>query len=69
MPGALLSFGIGVVMGALLGVVVLARGRRDGECVALTKLPLGSFLGVAGLFVALFGEGIIGWYRGLLGVG
>jgi leader peptidase (prepilin peptidase)/N-methyltransferase len=37
-----------------------------GKAGALTELPLGSFLGVAGLVVAVFGPGIIFWYRGLL---
>jgi hypothetical protein len=37
-----------------------------GKAGALTKLPLGSFLGVAGLVVAVVGNAVIGWYRGLL---
>jgi hypothetical protein len=31
-----------------------------------SRLPLGSFLGVGGLFAALFGDRVIGWYAGLL---
>ncbi len=41
-----------------------ARARR----MAATRLPLGSFLGVGGLLAALFGDGVIAWYRGLLRV-
>lgn len=62
LPGALLSFGIGVMLGALVGVVVLIRGRRDGESVALTKLPLGTFLCIGGIISALWGESMIGAY-------
>ena len=62
LPGALLSFGIGVMLGAMVGVVVLIRGRRDGESVALTKLPLGTFLCIGGIVSSLWGQQIIGAY-------
>jgi hypothetical protein len=32
----------------------------------MTRLPLGSFLGVGGLAAAMFGDRVIGWYSGLL---
>jgi len=62
LPGALLSFGIGVVLGAVVGVVVLVRGRRDLESAGLTKLPLGTFLCIGGIVSALWGERIITAY-------
>jgi leader peptidase (prepilin peptidase)/N-methyltransferase len=59
---ALLTLFVGVMLASAWGVGLLARGRAS----AATRLPLGSFLGVGGLFAALFGEQLIGWYRGLL---
>lgn len=59
---ALLTLFLGTMLAAGYGLVLMARGRAGG----MTKLPLGSFLGIAGLFTALFGDGVIGWYRGLL---
>jgi len=56
---------LGTMLASAYGIALMARGKAHG----LTKLPLGSFLGVAGLFVALFGDGIIWWYRGLVGLG
>ena len=62
---AILTLFFGTMLAAGYGLVQVLRGRAG----ALTKLPLGSFLGVAGLFVALRGEAILEWYRGLLGLG
>ncbi len=62
---AVLTLFLGTMLASVYGIVLMARGRAHG----LTRLPLGSFLGVAGLFVALFGEQIIWWYRGLLNLG
>jgi len=62
---AVLTLFLGTLLASVYGIALMARGKAHG----LTKLPLGSFLGVAGLFVALFGERIIWWYRGLLGLG
>ena len=62
---AVLTLFLGTMLAAVYGIGLMARGKAHG----LTKLPLGSFLGVAGLFVALFGGGILYWYRGLLGLG
>ena len=62
---AVLTLFLGTMLASVYGIVLMARGKAHG----LTRLPLGSFLGVAGLFVALFGERIIWWYRGLLGLG
>ncbi len=61
---AVLTLFLGTMLAAVYGIALMIRGKAHG----LTKLPLGSFLGVAGLFVALFGAGMIEWYRGLLGL-
>ena len=58
---AMLTLLLGTMLASAYGVVLMVRGRAHG----LTRLPLGSFLGIAGLFTALFGDRIIWWYRGL----
>lgn len=63
LPGALLSFAIGVVLGAVVGVAVLAMQKtRNAESPALTKLPLGAFLSVGGILSALWGRQILSAY-------
>ena len=59
---AVLTLFVGVVLAAGYGSWLLVRGRGS----AATRLPFGSFLGVAGLFAAVWGDRVIGWYRGLL---
>jgi len=59
---AMLALFVGVVLCAVYAVVLLARGRADGQ----TRLPLGSFLSIGGLLAALFGDPLIEWYRSLL---
>ena len=59
---AMLSLFVGVILCSLYAVTLLARKRATG----LTRLPLGSFLCIGGLFAALFGIPIIEWYRSLL---
>jgi len=59
---AMLALFVGVVVCAVYAVVLLARGRADGQ----TRLPLGSFLSIGGLLAALFGDRLIDWYRSLL---
>jgi leader peptidase (prepilin peptidase)/N-methyltransferase len=60
-PSVLTLF-IGVLLASLYGIWLMVRGRAG----ALTRLPLGSFLGAGGLVAAVFGPAILGWYRGLL---
>lgn len=60
-PAVLAGF-VGVVLCAMYAVVQLVRKKADGQ----TRLPLGSFLSVGGLIAALFGPGIVEWYRSLL---
>ncbi len=60
---AVLTLFFGVMLATVWALVLIVRGKAG----ATTRLPLGSFLGVGGLLTALFGSGIIAWYRGLLG--
>jgi leader peptidase (prepilin peptidase) / N-methyltransferase len=61
LPGALLAFGLGVVLGAAVALALLAlpapRANQNGW--ALRKLPLGTFLCVGGIMSSLWGEQII----------
>ena len=59
---ALLTLFFGVALASAWALWLMVRGRAG----ALTRLPLGSFLGAAGLVVAVVGNSIIFWYRGLL---
>lgn len=65
LSGALLSFALGVVLGALFAVVLLAASsvRRHPEGWALTKLPLGTFLCIGGMVSLLCSERILDAYR------
>ena len=64
LPGALLAFAIGVVLGAAVGVVILLKAKTgDGAPMSgLTKLPLGTFLCIGGIVSALWGSQILGAY-------
>lgn len=59
---AFLSFFFGMIACALFAVYLLTRGRAD----AATRLPLGSFLCVAGLLNSLLGTAFLIWYKSLL---
>ena len=60
--GTLLALFVGVMAAAVYGVVLLAWKKAGRE----TKLPFGSFLAAGGLFAALWGPVVVGWYVGLL---
>jgi leader peptidase (prepilin peptidase) / N-methyltransferase len=71
LSGALLSFFIGVVLGAVVALVVLAlpsKNMNAGEDNAaapgwsLRKLPLGTFLSIGGIVSALWGQPILAAY-------
>jgi leader peptidase (prepilin peptidase) / N-methyltransferase len=64
LPGALLSFAIGVVLGAVAAfvVLVLPSMRKNAESWSLTKLPLGTFLCMGGIVSSFWGEPIIHAY-------
>ncbi len=59
---AMLAMFVGVMLGTVYAVWLLARGRAG----AGTRLPFGSFLGVGGLVAGVFGPGILRWYGCLL---
>ena len=60
---AVFALFVGVLLASGYGTGLMVRGRAHG----LTKLPLGSFLGVGGMVAAVWGERVVDWYRGLLG--
>ena len=64
LEGALLSFVIGVVLGAVvaIGLLLAPSVRNDQKRWAQTKLPLGTFLCVGGIVSTLWGEPIIHAY-------
>jgi leader peptidase (prepilin peptidase)/N-methyltransferase len=64
LPGALLAFGLGVVLGAGVALVLLATPQtpRQSTHWALTKLPMGTFLCVGGIISNLWGEPMIAAY-------
>jgi leader peptidase (prepilin peptidase) / N-methyltransferase len=64
LPGALLSFGIGVTLGAAVAIVVLARASRQSaeESAAQMRLPLGTFLCIGGIISNLWGQPILAAY-------
>lgn len=65
LEGALLAFGIGVVLGAIVAVIALAlpaSGSGDQQAWALRKMPLGTFLSIGGIVSALWGQPLIAAY-------
>jgi leader peptidase (prepilin peptidase)/N-methyltransferase len=58
----LLAVFIASVAGTLVGLGLIALRRANGKY----ALPLGTFLGLAGIVVAFVGEPVTAWYRGLL---
>lgn len=64
LSGALLAFGIGVVLGAVAGLALLffPSARAGDETWAATKLPLGTFLCIGGIISTLWGGPIVEAY-------
>jgi leader peptidase (prepilin peptidase)/N-methyltransferase len=64
LPGALLAFAIGVMLGALTALVLLAipKAKTLSESWSATKLPLGTFLCIGGIVSSLWGQPIIAAY-------
>jgi leader peptidase (prepilin peptidase)/N-methyltransferase len=64
LPGALLAFGLGVVLGSIAALVllVLPSSRKSTEGWAHIKLPLGTFLCVGGIVSSLWGQRMIDAY-------
>jgi leader peptidase (prepilin peptidase)/N-methyltransferase len=65
LPGALLAFGLGVVLGALvaLALLVVPSAKLDASAWGLKKLPLGTFLCIGGIVSSLWGQPIIAAYQ------
>ena len=59
----LLTLMLGSIAGALIGLIYIRVTKQDA---ASYQLPFGTFLGFAGIFVALAGGRVIRWYAGLL---
>ena len=59
----LLTIMLGSVLGALIGLAYIKMAGKDYRY----PLPFGSFLGVAAIGVALWGEQLLSWYLGITG--
>ena len=64
LPGALLAFAIGVVLGAAIALVLLINpaARTNPQSWATSKLPIGTFLCVGGIVSSLWGQPILAAY-------
>jgi len=64
LTGALLSFALGVVLGALFAVGLLATSmRKPPDGWAMQKIPLGTFICLGGIVSVVWGERILSVYR------
>jgi leader peptidase (prepilin peptidase) / N-methyltransferase len=70
LSGALLSFAIGILLGSMFALIVLAvpAARLESDTWLLSKLPLGTFLCIGGIISALWGQPIIAAYLRLVGL-
>jgi leader peptidase (prepilin peptidase)/N-methyltransferase len=59
----LLTVLLASVTGTVVGLLAIALRGRDLRY----ALPLGTFLGAAGVLVVFLGDALLGWYRGLFG--
>ncbi len=59
---AILTLFLGTLFATLYALPLVVRRRAN----LLTRLPFGSFLGLAGLISALFGQSLVTWYTNLL---
>jgi leader peptidase (prepilin peptidase)/N-methyltransferase len=64
LPGALVAFVLGIVLGALTAVALLAipAARKQSASWSMSKLPLGTFLCVGGVVSSLWGQQILAAY-------
>ena len=60
---ALLTLVVGSIAGSVIGLIYIYATKKDASSY---ELPFGSFLGFAGILVALTGAPVIHWYWGLL---
>ena len=58
----ILTLFLGTLFATVYALPLVLRGKAN----ALTKLPFGSFLGLAGLAAALFAQPVLDWYANLL---
>ena len=62
LPGALLAFFIGIVLGAVMAIGMLAIPKENDEAWGARKLPLGTFLCIGGIVSSLWGRHILNAY-------
>lgn len=64
LPGALVAFGFGTVIGAVvaLGLLVVVRDEAKTASWATTALPMGTFLCIGGIVSAIWGPEIVTAY-------
>jgi leader peptidase (prepilin peptidase)/N-methyltransferase len=62
LQGVMLTVIIGSILGAVGGLIYIAVKRKDA---GTYELPFGTFLGIAALVVAVWGELVMGWYSRL----
>ena len=70
LPGAFLAFAIGVILGSIIALTLLAipKSRRSPQAWAMTRLPLGTFLCIGGIISALWSQPIIAAYLRFTGL-
>jgi leader peptidase (prepilin peptidase)/N-methyltransferase len=70
LSGAMVSFAVGVLLGAIFALIVLAipAGRRESDTWLTSRLPLGTFLCVGGIISALWGNTIAAAYLHWVGL-
>jgi leader peptidase (prepilin peptidase)/N-methyltransferase len=61
---SLLVFFVGSILGAVSGLAYILITRKD---MSTYELPLGTFLGIAGLLCVMYTEGVFEWYGKLVG--
>ena len=63
-PGVLVTLFFGALSGSIVGIALMRRGSVDMR----SKLPFGVFLALGGLVALFFGDPLVEWYAGLLGL-
>ena len=65
LPLIFVNFFLAFFLGTIVAIPLLILGKKQLG----SKLPLGTFLAVAGLITLIYGQQIWGWYLGLIGLG
>jgi leader peptidase (prepilin peptidase)/N-methyltransferase len=63
LKATLLTLIVGSIAGSVIGLIYIHVTKKDASSY---QLPMGTFLGFAGIFVALAGQKVIRWYVGFL---